>query len=175
MCGFITLCLIGYCNSSHLLTHDVRSPSPEPIYSTDGKRLNTREYRTRKKMEDDRHNLVQELIALNPEYKPPTDYKWVSHPSVDYFIFLFYRPPQNRITDKVFIPQENHPDINFVGLLIGPRGNTLKALEKEVGDVDTTQSLAIIIDNILSSFHISTPFIFFIMFVCWQTRLLYLD
>ncbi|CAH8620688.1 unnamed protein product [Heterobilharzia americana] len=25
-----------------------RSPSPEPIYSSDGKRLNTREYRTRK-------------------------------------------------------------------------------------------------------------------------------
>ena len=25
------------------------------------------------------------------------------------------------------IPQEEHPDINFVGLLIGPRGNTLKS------------------------------------------------
>ena len=31
------------------------------------------------------------------------------------------------------IPQEEHPDINFVGLLIGPRGNTLKAMEKDVG------------------------------------------
>lgn len=31
------------------------------------------------------------------------------------------------------IPQEEHPDINFVGLLIGPRGNTLKAMEKETG------------------------------------------
>lgn len=30
------------------------------------------------------------------------------------------------------IPQEEHPDINFVGLLIGPRGNTLKTLEREV-------------------------------------------
>jgi splicing factor 1 len=30
------------------------------------------------------------------------------------------------------IPQEEHPDINFVGLLIGPRGNTLKNLEKDV-------------------------------------------
>ncbi|CAL8075313.1 unnamed protein product [Calicophoron daubneyi] len=94
-----------------------RSPSPEPIYSSDGKRLNTREYRTRKKMEDDRHSLIQQMIELNPDYKPPSEYK----------------PPQNRITDKVFIPQEDHPDINFVGLLIGPRGNTLKALEKETG------------------------------------------
>ena len=38
-----------------------------------------------------------------------------------------------RVNDKVMIPQEEHPDINFVGLLIGPRGNTLKTLEKDVG------------------------------------------
>lgn len=46
--------------------------------------------------------------------------------------FYFYRPPIVRVSDKVMIPQEEHPDINFVGLLIGPRGNTLKNLEKEV-------------------------------------------
>mgnify|MGYP001563484298 CR=1 FL=1 len=45
---------------------------------------------------------------------------------------LFDRPPIVRVHDKVMIPQEEHPDINFVGLLIGPRGNTLKNLEKEV-------------------------------------------
>jgi len=47
-----------------------------------------------------------------------------------YFIILilifFSRPPIIRVHDKVMIPQEEHPDINFVGLLIGPRGNTLK-------------------------------------------------
>uniref|UniRef100_T1JNQ7 Branchpoint-bridging protein n=1 Tax=Strigamia maritima TaxID=126957 RepID=T1JNQ7_STRMM len=43
------------------------------------------------------------------------------------------RPPVVRVSDKVMIPQEEHPDINFVGLLIGPRGNTLKAMEKETG------------------------------------------
>lgn len=31
-----------------------------------------------------------------------------------------------KVNDKVMIPQEEHPEINFVGLLIGPRGNTLK-------------------------------------------------
>ena len=31
-----------------------------------------------------------------------------------------------KVNDRVSIPQEEHPDINFVGLLIGPRGNTLK-------------------------------------------------
>ena len=51
-------------------------------------------------------------------------YIWVS--------IVFYRPPMIRINDKVMIPQDDHPEINFVGLLIGPRGNTLKNLEKEV-------------------------------------------
>ncbi len=38
-----------------------------------------------------------------------------------------------KISDRVMIPQDLHPEINFVGLLIGPRGNTLKMLEKETG------------------------------------------
>lgn len=54
-----------------------RSPSPEPIYSTDGKRLNTREYRTRRKLEEERHRLVQRMQQINPEFKPPPDYKCV--------------------------------------------------------------------------------------------------
>ncbi|XP_064629160.1 uncharacterized protein LOC135488440 [Lineus longissimus] len=94
-----------------------RSPSPEPIYNNEGKRLNTREYRTRKKLEEERHAMIQEAMGLNTEYKPPADYK----------------PPIIKVSDKVMIPQEEHPDINFVGLLIGPRGNTLKKLEKETG------------------------------------------
>ncbi|XP_070533779.1 splicing factor 1-like isoform X4 [Ptychodera flava] len=92
-----------------------RSPSPEPIYNSEGKRLNTREYRTRKKIEEERHKLIQEALQLNTEYKPPADYK----------------PPVQRVSDRVMIPQDKHPDINFVGLLIGPRGNTLKKMEKE--------------------------------------------
>lgn len=45
----------------------------------------------------------------------------------------FHRAPVIRVSDKVLIPQEEHPEINFVGLLIGPRGNTLKAMEKDTG------------------------------------------
>ncbi|KAG9340132.1 hypothetical protein AGOR_G00018140 [Albula goreensis] len=92
-----------------------RSPSPEPIYNSEGKRLNTREYRTRKKLEEERHALITEMVRLNPEFKPPADYK----------------PPATRVNDKVMIPQDEYPEINFVGLLIGPRGNTLKNIEKE--------------------------------------------
>lgn len=94
-----------------------RSPSPEPIYDSNGKRLNTREVRARTKLEGERHKLILEMLKCNPEYKPPADYK----------------PPANKIVDKVFIPQEEYPDINFVGLLIGPRGNTLKKLEQDSG------------------------------------------
>ena len=46
---------------------------------------------------------------------------------------LVFRAPQIKVSDKVMIPQDQHPDINFVGLLIGPRGNTLKSMEKETG------------------------------------------
>lgn len=52
-----------------------RSPSPEPVYDSQGKRLNTREVRQRTKLEAERHKLVQEMLKLNPEYKPPLDYK----------------------------------------------------------------------------------------------------
>ena len=31
-----------------------------------------------------------------------------------------------KVNDKVMIPQEEHPKIDFVGPLMGPRGNTLK-------------------------------------------------
>uniref|UniRef100_A0A3Q3G5G7 Branchpoint-bridging protein n=1 Tax=Labrus bergylta TaxID=56723 RepID=A0A3Q3G5G7_9LABR len=89
------------------------SPSPEPIYNSEGKRLNTREYRTRKKIEEERHSLITEMVGLNPDFKPPADY-----------------PPATRVNDKVMIPQDEYPEINFVGLLIGP-GNTLKNIEKE--------------------------------------------
>lgn len=54
-----------------------RSPSPEPIYNNEGKRLNTREYRTRKKLEDDRHQLIQQVMKANPDYKPPADYRLI--------------------------------------------------------------------------------------------------
>lgn len=52
-----------------------RSPSPEPIYSSDGKRLNTREFRTRKRLEEQRHQLITRMLCINPDFKPPSDYK----------------------------------------------------------------------------------------------------
>ncbi|TPX47547.1 hypothetical protein SeLEV6574_g02613 [Synchytrium endobioticum] len=93
-----------------------KSPEPEPVYGPDGKRVNTREFRYRKKLEDERHNLVLSAQKIDPSYRPPADYK---------------KP--NKMTDKLYIPVRDFPEINFIGLLIGPRGNTLKKMETESG------------------------------------------
>ena len=87
---WIGLCIIHNWLSHHLkyLVNDrhtihsivfvsIRSPSPEPIYNSEGKRLNTREFRVRKKLEEERHVLIQEALILNEDYKPPADYKLV--------------------------------------------------------------------------------------------------
>lgn len=95
---------------------DRRSPSPEPVYNTEGKRVNTRDARYRKKLEDERHRLIETALKENPDFKPPADYK---------------RP--TKLAEKYFIPAKEHPEINFIGLLIGPRGNTLKKMEMESG------------------------------------------
>ncbi|KXS22228.1 eukaryotic type KH-domain (KH-domain type I) [Gonapodya prolifera JEL478] len=93
-----------------------RSPSPPPTYGPDGKRSNTRDVRYKKKLEDERHRLVDRAMKLDPNWRPPSDYK---------------KP--TKIQDKVWIPAREFPEINFIGLLIGPRGNTLKKLETETG------------------------------------------
>jgi splicing factor 1 len=84
------------------------------VYGTDGKRINTREFRYRKKLEDERHKLVQQAQKLDPQFVPPVDYQ---------------RP--RKAVEKLYIPVRDYPDINFIGLIIGPRGNTLKKMEAE--------------------------------------------
>ncbi|KAF9158390.1 hypothetical protein DFQ26_007707 [Actinomortierella ambigua] len=93
-----------------------RSPSPQPEYNAEGKRINTREYRWRKKLEDERRHLIEGAIKKYPDFKPPAD----------------YRKP-TKLQEKVYIPAKEFPEINFIGLLIGPRGNTLKKMEADSG------------------------------------------
>lgn len=93
-----------------------RSPSPPPQYDNMGKRVNTREVRYREKLENERHKLVVEATKTIPNYKLPVD----------------YRPPV-KTQEKIYIPVNDYPEINFIGLLIGPRGNTLKKMETESG------------------------------------------
>ncbi|KAI9774389.1 MAG: hypothetical protein M1840_004283 [Geoglossum simile] len=98
-----------------------RSPSPPPQYDNFGRRVNTREYRYRKRLEDERHKLIEKAMKAIPNYHPPQDYR---------------RPTKTQ--EKVYVPVNDYPEINFtfifstkVGLLIGPRGNTLKKMETE--------------------------------------------
>ncbi|KAJ3088499.1 hypothetical protein HK100_008022 [Physocladia obscura] len=93
-----------------------RSPSPEPQYGPQGQRVNTREVRYKKKLEDERHRLVEDALRRIPGFVPPVDYK---------------KP--TKAAEKYFLPAREFPEINFIGLLIGPRGNTLKKMESESG------------------------------------------
>ncbi|KAI9737498.1 MAG: hypothetical protein M1834_009653 [Cirrosporium novae-zelandiae] len=93
-----------------------RSPSPPPQYDNMGRRVNTREYRYRKRLEDERHKLIEKAMKIIPNYHPPSDYR---------------RPTKTQ--EKVYVPVNDYPEINFIGLLIGPRGNTLKKMEADSG------------------------------------------
>jgi splicing factor 1 len=100
----------------YLPSENRRSPSPEPVYDANGKRVNTREARYKKKLEDERHKLIEIALKTIPNFRPPIDYK---------------RP--TKLQEKVYIPSKEFPDINFIGQLIGPRGNTLKGMEADSG------------------------------------------
>ncbi|KAH8935074.1 hypothetical protein BDL97_17G011800 [Sphagnum fallax] len=92
-----------------------RSPSPPPIYDSNGQRTNTREGRRREQMEIERREAIGECMLLHPSYKPPAGYKPV------------YKEA------KLFIPVKDYPGYNFIGLILGPRGNTQKRMETETG------------------------------------------
>ncbi|CAN6705502.1 unnamed protein product [Malus baccata var. baccata] len=92
-----------------------RSPSPEPIYDNMGIRINTREFRARERLNKERQEIIAQIIKRNPAFKPPAD----------------YRPP--KLHKKLYIPMKEYPGYNFIGLIIGPRGNTQKRMEKETG------------------------------------------
>ncbi|XP_050245830.1 splicing factor-like protein 1 [Quercus robur] len=92
-----------------------RSPSPEPIYDNMGIRINTREYRARERLNRERTEIISQIIKRNPAFKPPAD----------------YRPP--KLQKKLYIPMKEYPGYNFIGLIIGPRGNTQKRMERETG------------------------------------------
>lgn len=82
------------CSLCH--TDDNRSPSPPPQYDNFGRRVNTREFRYRKRLEDERHKLVEKAMKTLPNYHPPADYR---------------RPTKTQ--EKVYVPVNDYPEINF--------------------------------------------------------------
>jgi splicing factor 1 len=82
---------------SSMLTFSLRrSPSPAPQYDNHGRRINTREYRYRKRLEDERHKLIEKAMKTIPNYHPPQDYR---------------RPTKTQ--EKVYVPVNDYPEINF--------------------------------------------------------------
>lgn len=93
-----------------------RSPSPPPEYDRSGRRTNTRFQRTVRDLEVERTLAVHRALELVPNYAPPPNLSKLT-----------------RCTDKVFLPVREHPQINFIGLLLGPRGKNLRRMELEAG------------------------------------------
>ena len=91
-----------------------RLPSPPPVYDASGKRVNTDEQRYRKLLEDERYRLVETALRVVPFFVPPKDY---------------VKP--TKFQEKYYIPVDQYPGVNFVGLLLGPRGNTLRKLQED--------------------------------------------
>jgi len=84
---------VGCSADSSLLS---RSPSPPPQYDNFGRRVNTREYRYRKRLEDERHKQIEKAMKIIPNYHPPSDYR---------------RPTKTQ--EKVYVPVNDYPEINF--------------------------------------------------------------
>lgn len=101
-------------NTQSLPVDDLcRSPSPPPVYDNRGKRVNTRYDRALDKVEAQRFKLCSRLKKLDSSFIPPRG----------------MRPP--KCIDKLYIPKEKEGKLNFIGLILGPRGNTQKRLEKD--------------------------------------------
>jgi splicing factor 1 len=86
----------SYGTSGRITDFKKRSPSPAPQYDNFGRRVNTREYRYRKKLEDERHKLIEKAMKVIPNYHPPQDYR---------------RPTKTQ--EKVYVPVNDYPEINF--------------------------------------------------------------
>lgn len=92
-----------------------RSPSPPPKYDSQGKRTNTREVRMRESLINQRTEIIEQLIKLSPSFVPPLDYV------------------RTKPVRRIYIPKNADPMVNYIGLIIGPRGMTQKELEQETG------------------------------------------
>lgn len=93
-----------------------RPPSPPPEYDKHGKRINTREQRAIAKLETRRTLAVLRAFELIPNYVPPRSFTGLT-----------------RSVEKFYLPVHAYPHINFIGLLLGPRGNNLRRMETESG------------------------------------------
>ncbi|KAH8747642.1 hypothetical protein F5883DRAFT_609259 [Diaporthe sp. PMI_573] len=99
-------------------TNSKRSSSPAPEYDTSGRRINTRQHRYRQCLEQERQALVGTALNTIPGYQRPRD------------LHSFKQPLS---IEKVYIPVKDFPSINFIGQILGPRGQSLADLNNQSG------------------------------------------
>ncbi|RZF36860.1 hypothetical protein LSTR_LSTR004548 [Laodelphax striatellus] len=94
--------------------------------------------------------LLKEKVALNPEQWPNAmrliDQEVKSAQLQGHKVLKeipryvdIYREKPIKVTAKVLVPAKEHPSFNFVGKLLGPKGNSLKRLQE-----DTMTKMAIL-------------------------------
>eukprot|EP00835_Amoeboradix_gromovi_P002167 NODE_116_length_19003_cov_0.233707.p12 type:complete len:161 gc:universal NODE_116_length_19003_cov_0.233707:16248-15766(-) len=86
---------------SHYLRKRLVTPNDSDQYP--------QEHRKRQKLMETRDRLASYAKILNPRFIPPEDLK-----------------TDAKLEERVFVPVDQFPGINFIGILIGPRGQTLK-------------------------------------------------
>jgi len=132
----------SYPEKLHALTSS-RSPSPPPQYDNFGRRVNTREFRYRKRLEDERHKLIEKAMKVIPNYHPPQDYR---------------RPTKTQ--EKVYVPVNDYPEINF-SMIANPLTFltfTLNPISLLCDTVSYSSMRRIVITNLSYSLHFALSF-----------------
>ncbi|KAA8491383.1 Branchpoint-bridging protein [Porphyridium purpureum] len=96
-----------------------RSSTPEPIYDARGVRINTRVDRARQKLEKQRSELLSKLKQLSSAQKIADGAPVRADQDAE------------RVYKRYYLEVDQHPEVNMIGLIIGPRGNTHKRLEQD--------------------------------------------
>eukprot|EP00471_Norrisiella_sphaerica_P008803 CAMPEP_0184496334 /NCGR_PEP_ID=MMETSP0113_2-20130426/33676_1 /TAXON_ID=91329 /ORGANISM="Norrisiella sphaerica, Strain BC52" /LENGTH=492 /DNA_ID=CAMNT_0026882913 /DNA_START=68 /DNA_END=1543 /DNA_ORIENTATION=+ len=97
-----------------------QSPSPPPVYDEKGSRLNTRQQRFENEIEARRTEIMDELLK-HMKFRSPV-------------LSTLRTGLIRKILEKrIFIPYDKHPDYNFAGVIIGPRGVAQKRMEEQSG------------------------------------------
>ena len=91
------------------------------VYGADGKRKNTRAVRWRERYTAERQDLLEGIMRLTS--KGP---QAIGLPGASSLLV-------RKRVKKIRIPIDEHPNFNFIGLIIGPRGKTQKELESKTG------------------------------------------
>lgn len=94
------------------------STSPQPIDVGLHSGMDTLEFRIISKLLKQKQEIISELLTKSKKNDIPKSSK-------HHYTF----------SKKLYIPSKEYPNYNFVGLILGPNGNTMKKMEKETGAI----------------------------------------